>query len=432
MQPSDEQKSHEFEELASILDALEDGGCYRVERTLKDTGYETTQVVYRTNGRESGPFIRKTFTADSGCGQAYANIYQAQVAGCRFAHQPIIYECTQVDDCLTVVMEYVQGETLSQLVHREGPSEELAVRVGIMLCDALAELHEKATPSIIHRDVKPSNIMMTDDHLVLVDLGIARETRPDARRDTTRFGTLGYAPPEQFGYGQTSVRSDVYAAGMVVAFCLTGCDDNEALRDRNFESIEASPELRGILVKATEFDPKMRYASARDMGACLQHVAATVDREALELQACVGTPGHMTPVHDVDEVSKLHAVDGVVSATNREEHGADIAVVVGRVWNAAITLVWVAMLCLVISVAISPTEALAAYSHWFVVVGYLLVIVVPCTLLCYLAMNKRDIRRHVGFLSHLSWKAEVPVCIVGSIASMVLAVIVGMATGQIT
>ncbi len=89
---------------------------------------------------------------------------------------------------------------------------------------------EMAAP-VIHRDLKPSNIIvsganytpdtgMTFSSLVIIDLGIARVWREGADADTVKFGTRPYAPPEQYGFGQTSVRSDVYALGALLFFCL--------------------------------------------------------------------------------------------------------------------------------------------------------------------------------------------------------------------
>lgn len=104
---------------------------------------------------------------------------------------------------------------------------------------------------VIHRDLKPSNIIVTganytpDDgltfsSLVIIDLGIARVWHDGADADTVKFGTRPYAPPEQYGFGQTSVRSDVYALGALLFFCLTGVDPKPGLDMR--EQCEA----RGI------------------------------------------------------------------------------------------------------------------------------------------------------------------------------------------
>lgn len=144
-------------------------------------------------------------------------------------------------DELDVVMEYVEGETLEALVGRLGATPDYACGLYPVLCKAVGELHagfaaagEPGVP-VIHRDLKPSNIIvsgvryaadagMTFSSLVIIDLGIARVWRDGADADTVKFGTRSYAPPEQFGFGQTSVRSDIYALGALLFFCLTGTD----------------------------------------------------------------------------------------------------------------------------------------------------------------------------------------------------------------
>ena len=127
-------------------------------------------------------------------------------------------------------MEYIEGETFGALVDRLGATPDYARELYPALCDAVGELHagfamagETSAP-VIHRDLKPSNIIVTGasrtldegltfSSLVIIDLGIARVWRDGADADTVKFGTRPYAPPEQYGFGQTSVRSDVYALG---------------------------------------------------------------------------------------------------------------------------------------------------------------------------------------------------------------------------
>ena len=212
----------ETDELAQYLNSLHREDCYRVDAVLKESAFETTQRVYfvGSNGAENGPFIRKFIARESGLGSAYERIYAAQEAGRRFKHIPRVLECYQHGDQLAVVMEYVQGETLQDYVYREDPSPELAHAVFPALCDAVSELHDDFAPSIIHRDLKPSNIILSEGNLTIIDFGISREFKDDASADTTQFGTRAFAPPEQFGYGQTTVRSDVYALGMLLYFAL--------------------------------------------------------------------------------------------------------------------------------------------------------------------------------------------------------------------
>lgn len=227
--------------LVEHLASLDRDDSYRVERVLKLSDVETTELVYfeGSGGGSLGPFVRKRIDASVQIGGAYERLFAAQRAGRRFEHLPRIVDCRRVGDELDVVMEYVEGETLEALVGRLGATPDYARGLYPVLCEAVGELHagfaaagEPGVP-VIHRDLKPSNIIvsgvryaadagMTFSSLVIIDLGIARVWRDGADADTVKFGTRPYAPPEQYGFGQTSVRSDVYALGALLFFCLTG------------------------------------------------------------------------------------------------------------------------------------------------------------------------------------------------------------------
>ena len=229
--------------LAEHLASLDRDDSYRVERVLKRSSVEATELVYfeGTGGGSLGPFVRKRIDASAQIGGAYERLFAAQRAGRRFEHLPRIVDCRRVGDELNVVMEYIEGETLGALVDRLGATPDYARELYPALCDAVGELHagfamagETSAP-VIHRDLKPSNIIVTGasctldegltfSSLVIIDLGIARVWRDGADADTVKFGTRPYAPPEQYGFGQTSVRSDVYALGALLFFCLTGVD----------------------------------------------------------------------------------------------------------------------------------------------------------------------------------------------------------------
>lgn len=245
----------ETDELEQYLNALKRDACYRAQSVLRQTPAEITELVYFVgeNGAEQGPFIRKTIARDAGIGEAYERIAQAQRAGRRFKHIPAVLDCHQADEHLVVVTEFVRGETLAAAVRRCGPSEALAVDVMLQLCDAVSELHEQFQPPIIHRDLKPENVIVAQGSLTLIDFGIARTYRENGGCDTTHFGTRPYAPPEQFGFAQTDERSDVYALGKILAFCLAG------------EGVCDSPLFAAVIGKATALDPVARYASAREL-----------------------------------------------------------------------------------------------------------------------------------------------------------------------
>lgn len=255
------------DDLSRYLASLEREECYRVDAVLKQSPYETTQRVFfvGANGSESGPFIRKYISCEANMGNAYSRIFEAQQSGRRFKYIPQIIECYSTGESLVVVMEYVQGEPLDRAVERMRGSVDTARAVFPMLCDAVDELHGSFDPPLIHRDLKPSNIMLSYGGATIIDFGIARTFNQVADSDTTHFGTRAFAPPEQFGFGQTTVRSDVYALGLLLYYCLVGSIPTPAMRESGFRNAGIPEPLRLVVARATELDPARRFPGALDL-----------------------------------------------------------------------------------------------------------------------------------------------------------------------
>ena len=278
--PADKvQAGSAHQDLEAYLGALERDANYHVERRLGSGEDGTVTELVRfmgANGSAFGPFVRKRIPLDSGVGTIYEDLFGAQRAGRRFLHIPRIVECYKTSFDLVVVSEYVPGESLAELVGRDGPGDELARRVMPALCEAVTELHEAFDPPVVHRDLKPGNIIVSGDGVTLIDFGIARRFRADAGTDTVRFGTRAYAPPEQYGFGQTSVRSDVYALGMVLVFCCLGATLAAPVNEEDLIARGVDPALARIAARACAFDPASRFASAREMGESLRAAAASL------------------------------------------------------------------------------------------------------------------------------------------------------------
>lgn len=122
-----------------------------------------------------------------------------------------------------LVMDFVAGEDLEELLQREGPqSEDRVLEWADEICALLAYLHQEG---LIYRDIKPSNIMIQPDgQLKLIDFGIAKVFQPGARG--TQIGTPGYAPPEQY-QGMATRRSDIYALAATLHHLLSGRDPQQ-------------------------------------------------------------------------------------------------------------------------------------------------------------------------------------------------------------
>ena len=170
-------------------------------------------------------------------------------------------------DAFYIVMEYIKGETLQEVVAREGAqSLEHVIAWTKELCEVLAFLHTRKPP-IIYRDMKPANIMLLPDgKMKLIDFGIAREYKEKQTEDTLCFGTKGYAAPEQFyGMGQTDARTDIYGLGATMYYLLTGQKVSLLPFERR-PLHELKPEIPReveiIIQKCLKTNPMERYQSA--------------------------------------------------------------------------------------------------------------------------------------------------------------------------
>ena len=137
-----------------------------------------------------------------------------------------IVDIEKTEDFIYVIMDHVEGTSLADVVRREGPqSEEDVQKWMLQVCDALGYLHRQ-DPPIVYRDMKPSNIMLhPDGYIKLIDLGVAREYKDEARKDTIAFGTTGYAAPEQYGIFQSDERADIFSLGRMQEMVLKIMDD---------------------------------------------------------------------------------------------------------------------------------------------------------------------------------------------------------------
>lgn len=273
-------RAAERDELGAYLAAVAREDCYRVVRPLGaaarmgagpsvagQAGTITELVQFEgANGATLGPFVRKRIDLALGVGTAYQELYEAQCSGVRFAHVPRIVECYKTGRELVVVSEFIPGETLDVFVNNAGPSLELSLSVVPEVCAAVAELHKAFDPPVVHRDLKPANIIVSEGpsglSATLIDFGIARRYREGAAADTTRFGTRSYAPPEQYGFGQTSVRSDIYALGMIALFCITGEEAHGQPSAESLARTGVTGPYADAILQSTSFDPGRRFASA--------------------------------------------------------------------------------------------------------------------------------------------------------------------------
>jgi len=198
------------------------------------------------------------------------------IAQLKHFNMPNVIDFFEENGNAYLVMEYIQGTTLeNQLEIAEGPLDEgLVMGWALQLCDVLHYLHTRPQP-IIFRDLKPSNVMVTKEgQIKLIDFGIARIFKIEATKDTRTLGSLSYAAIEQYGLGQSDVRTDIYALGATLYTLLTGTAPVDALLRQAHVGIlrpprELNPALsvvtEQIILKAMALEPRERFQSASEM-----------------------------------------------------------------------------------------------------------------------------------------------------------------------
>lgn len=251
-----------------ILEKLGDGGMAVVYKA-KDTLLGRLVAV---------KVLRDQFTQDETFVQRFRREAQS---GARLSHPNVvsIFDVGQHGDDHYLVMEYVEGTNLKAVIKQYAPLEEdKVVAWGIELCEALEHAHENG---LIHCDIKPHNILITDKGKVKVtDFGIARACTSDTITFAgSMVGSVHYFSPEQARGGTADIQSDLYAASVVLYEMATGklpftADSpvSVALKQITEEPAppsslnpEISPELERIILKGMSKSPLDRYASAGEM-----------------------------------------------------------------------------------------------------------------------------------------------------------------------
>ena len=170
-----------------------------------------------------------------------------------------VLECFRDEDKTIEIEEYVNGKRLDDYFREKKATLEHVVDVGIALCEGLAPMHKL---NLVHRDIQPKNIIITNEgSLKIIDFDISRKENENATHDTTLLGTVGYAAPEQYGFAQTTNRSDIYSIGAVL------------------KELSSFSELDKIIAKCMEMDPANRYENVEQLENELEKVKGQAERK---------------------------------------------------------------------------------------------------------------------------------------------------------
>ena len=253
--------------------------------------------------------------------EAMARFAKEARAAARLSHPNIVaaFDAEQCGEMHMLVMEYVNGESLFQIVNRCGPLPvDQAIDFAQQTALGLQHAHER---KMIHRDIKPHNLMVSEDQVVkILDFGLTKFRRDlesgetDSVADETiltlknvSMGTEGYIAPEQAADASSvDVRSDIYSLGCTLFFMLTNRppyfgmppDDPTAMPDVTRFRKDLPVDLPAVLQKMMAIDPAERFATAELAGQALLNLEGQPDREPLpdsdDLDATTDAPGTAT------------------------------------------------------------------------------------------------------------------------------------------
>lgn len=447
------------ERLDAFLSARERADSWRVERVLKSSAFETTEVVWFDGaaGGSLGPFVRKHIDCSAGVGSAYEELYDAQRRGIVLSCTPRIVECVRAGDRLTVVLEFVCGRTLADEVAARGASARLAAQIMPALCDAVAELHELLPRPLIHRDLTPSNVIVRAGSPVIIDFGIARSWREGSQTDTAHFGTRAYAPPEQFGFGQTDERSDVYALGKLALFCLTGTEPAVTVGAAELDRLGVPASYAFAIARATAFDPAARFACARELGRALRgaeragygahgptppsiqeqqhelreepaYAAAGVQPAApAPFRAASGGTGFAVSGPRPQPVPTRSRLAGAAHAAARL--AGRIPRGVGLVWNGFVLAVYALFFAVCVWSAFFPNERDRAYPFWFLLLEYGALAIAVFGPAAYALLDKRCLFKRFPRLGRVPLALQLLCCLGIAVATVFAVTFIGLGAG---
>ena len=228
---------------------------YRPESCLKYT--DSKKVYLVTDVRTGGRAVLRVSELGTGEG---ADAEHAILSRLNYPGIPRSYGLLVKDGRSYLAREYFEGEPLDQVVKRGVFPAAQIYHIARQICAILDFLHAQ-NPPVIHRDIKPQNIILRPDGSIgLTDFGIARTYKEGYDSDTHYYGTMPYAPPEQYGYSQSSPQTDIYALGIVLIYLATGSPDRQNLSKRIPDS-----HLRSLIETCIAFDPADRFQNVKQL-----------------------------------------------------------------------------------------------------------------------------------------------------------------------
>ena len=290
---------------------------YEIIRSIGEGGMANVYLGYDTilDRNVAIKILRGDLSSD----EKFVRRFQREaLSASSLAHPNIVemYDVGEDDGIYYIVMEYVEGKTLKQLLKKRGSlTLSEAIDIMLQLTDGMAHAHDSY---IIHRDLKPQNIMIKDDgQIKITDFGIAMALNATQLTQTNSvMGSVHYLPPEQASGKGSTIKSDIYSMGIIFYELLTGSlpfkGDNAVeialkhMRDPLPDVREDNPSIpqsiENVILKATAKNPKNRYDDARQMH---EDLLTALDDDRMNEEPYK----YKYPEHDNDSTKSLKKIE---------------------------------------------------------------------------------------------------------------------------
>jgi hypothetical protein len=330
-----------------------DFGDWRIDRLIGRGGMG---VVYlATDRRLNRPVAIKLIAEDRASDPAFRERFEREAQLTAAIDHPNVipvYSAGEIDDQLYLATRFVDGTDLQECLRREGPLHpQRAAEVVQQVAEALDAAH---AAGLVHRDVKPANVLLSGRHAYLSDFGLTRSVESTAQLTDTdeRLGTVDFMSPEQLRGQRVDARSDVYALGCLLFTALTGrppfhrgtaaatiTAHLESPPPRASDHAGVPDEFDVVIGRALEKDPERRYPSAGDLGRAA--VAAAEGQTTRELGQSVAR-GEAAPLEETRPV-ELAPTARVALKENKRRNLVVEAVVIAAFLLIALVVIAIAL-----------------------------------------------------------------------------------------
>ena len=293
-------------------------GRYRVLKLLGEGGMGQVYLAEHVaiQKRVALKVLRAEYASK---GEIVTRFQQEAISASRIKHPNVldVFDFGQLDNgCFFLAMEYLEGNDLAdEITRRRVLDASTGIRIAMQICRALAAAHANG---VVHRDMKPENVFLQrtadgEEIVKIVDFGIAQlRSKDDAVVETKRrltrtgmiFGTPEYMAPEQASGKHADLRADIYAVGIIMYEMFTGAvpftgetflgvlakhlSDPAPLMNVVYPELGITPSLQGVIMRALEKDPTVRYQTMLEFA---QAISASADAAALGYRPSVATAG---------------------------------------------------------------------------------------------------------------------------------------------